>query len=120
MTRSTTKEILYSFESLADDEKRSVAEEISRRIQRLGDPKDEDIWAGVPPIIAEIRRAFHAEPFQAFVLHLSDGRALLVEDNMHIAIAPYGKRVSVAVDRTFEEFRPEKIERVEVLASASR
>lgn len=118
--RSSIKEVLNSFESLADDEQRSVAEEITRRIERIGVPKDDDIWAGAPPIIAEIRQAFHAVPFQPFVVHLTDGRALRVDDNLHIAIAPYGRLVSVALDTgTFDDFPPSKIQRIEVLTPAS-
>ena len=119
--QTTVNELLLSFDALSHDEKRTVAEEISRRFAQLCSSQQEDIWAGAPPIIADIRRAFHADPFQPFILHLVDGRELLVENNLHIAIAPYGRYVAVALkkEKTLIDFPSSKIERLEVLTPAA-
>ena len=48
-------------------------------------------------IVQEIRRAFHAEPFQPFILETNDGRSFLVEEYLHIVVAPNGRSVAVAL-----------------------
>jgi hypothetical protein len=46
---------------------------------------------------------YHAQPFQAFDIHLSDGRSLPVEHPEVIAITPSGRIIAVALaDGTFE------------------
>ena len=45
--------------------------------------------------IAQLRQLYYAQPFQPFVMHLADGRAITVHHPEFIAAAPNGRIVSV-------------------------
>jgi hypothetical protein len=45
--------------------------------------------------IAEIRKAYRAEPFVPFVLHLADGREILVRERFHMMLPPGTRTLSV-------------------------
>jgi hypothetical protein len=45
--------------------------------------------------IEQLRKLYYAKPFQPFVMHLADGREILVRHPEFIAAAPSGRVVTV-------------------------
>jgi hypothetical protein len=46
--------------------------------------------------IEQVRKAYHAEPFRPFVLHLADGRAIPVVSREFFMMVPSGRNVVAA------------------------
>jgi hypothetical protein len=45
--------------------------------------------------IEQLREAYNAEPFQAFVMHLADGREITLHHREFMASSPKGRTVTV-------------------------
>lgn len=71
-------------------------------------------------IVDDIRRAKCAEPFQPFVIETTDGRSFLVDEYLHVVVAPNGRSVAVALsDGTFDYLHSGAIARVKSVTPAS-
>jgi hypothetical protein len=46
--------------------------------------------------IEQVRKAYHDRPFRPFVLHLADGRGILVRSPEFMLISPSGRTVIVS------------------------
>lgn len=46
-------------------------------------------------IVEKLQEAYHAEPFQPFVIHLADGRGIPVHHREFMATSPKGRTVVV-------------------------
>jgi hypothetical protein len=50
-----------------------------------------------PSMLEQVRRAYRAEPFVPFVLHLADGRKIPVRERFFMALPPGSRTITVAV-----------------------
>ncbi len=56
-----------------------------------------------PSMLGQVRKAYRAEPFVPFVLHLADGRRLPVRERFYMVFPPGSRTISVAVsDEAFD------------------
>ena len=48
-------------------------------------------------MLEQVRKAYRAEPFVPFVLHMADGRKIPVPERIFMALPPGSRRITVAV-----------------------
>jgi len=50
-----------------------------------------------PRMLEQVRKAYRAEPFVPFFLHLADGRRIPVRERFFMALPPGSRKITVAV-----------------------